>query len=242
MRKLTWVICGLLVVLGGSTLAQDPPQQLTEAQRAKWAAATPEQRADWLVRLEMTEGNPPAKRRGATDTVLGTIQYDPGAPADLYRSNGGNTDNSMGNVFNTASGSPLKAAGTITGVSVFARLGGATGTGPGPSCAAGISFFNLPNVTGSAVNIGYEGLGTIPANSFVPMTISPTQMMAGGFMAGIYQGTFAGSDSIGLRTGTTNGQGHHAFQISFNGTTSTGYTTIPGEKQRRGRKAASFTF
>ena len=49
-------------------------------------------------------------------TVVGTITYDPGAPADSFISGGGN--DIVTNRFNSALGAPLRP-GNVTGVTFF---------------------------------------------------------------------------------------------------------------------------
>ncbi len=159
-----------------------------------------------------------AKQQSQHVKDFGTVAYDPGAPQDSFRGFSG-TNQSVGNIFSSANGSPLQT-GTVTAVTVFPIAVGSdvivTLYGPptGGGNAANLGFFTVFGMVNSTFNV---------ANLTVP--VGPT------FLAGIYIGTFgSGPDSIGMRSVSANGQGFHAMQVDFgNSTSASNFTLISGQ-------------
>lgn len=244
------LMCGLVMTAAAEGSGDAAiTEQLTPAQLEKWNAASEETKADWRVRWQMRQesearvGRNPSQAKAATRPAneasipdgpdIGRLRYDTGAPADLFNTNGGNTDAMVGNRFtaNTLTNTTLTMF-TVTGMSIYGRSAAATMDPFDP----GFSFLNPPAGT-SAVNIGYRGAMTnFPQSAFSPQTIA-TISVPRTFLAAMYQGTFAGSDELGMVTdsrvatmGTmTTPLGFHAFQADFNGGTSTGYAAIAGQ-------------
>lgn len=213
------VFAGVVVVgagialLGGVAAVNAARKAMTKGERAQ-------------VRLERQKrlGIHPAKaakaarRQGrGTDNVVGTITYEPGAPADTFMSEPGGNDN-IANRFNSAQGGPLRP-GNLTGVTFF----------PGIVSATAILSVMGPPVGGNATIIGITYLLGIVGNTFNTVNVGPFAVGAD-FMAGQYVGGFAGTDQVGLRSASVNGQGFHAHQMNFVGTnTATGVTPLPGQ-------------
>ncbi len=243
-RWLVAVAAAVCVVLGaaGGAFSADPVSdaeivsQLNEAQVAKWEAASEAQRAEWRVRFAMreeAEGMVARTPSASRINDIGRLRYDTGAPADLISTNGGNTDQTVGNRFTaTELTNTTLTMFTVTGISMYAH----SGTGTNDPFDPGFSFFNPPVGT-TAATIGYRGAATnFPADSFAPVGIASITVPRT-FLAGMYQGTFAGSDEIGMVTdsrvannGTsTTPLGFHAFQMDFNSGVATGYAAIAGQ-------------
>jgi hypothetical protein len=192
-------------------------------QAARKAATTKAERAQ--VRLERQKrlgkhvrkaGS--VKRQGKSpDNVFGTITYEPGAPADAFASEpGGN--NVVSNRFNSALGAPLRP-GNLTGATFF------------PGIVQGTAVISVmgPPAGGQATIIGVTYLTGIAGNTFNTINIGPFGVGAD-FMAGMYVGAFGGTDQIGLRNASVNGQGFHGVQMNFVGTnTATGVVPLPGQ-------------
>ena len=151
--------------------------------------------------------------------LFGSVIYDPGAPADFFRTDTGAGNQIVGNVFNSAAGSPLLATGSITHFTVF------------PNVADGnviISLLGPPAGTTAAPVIGFTVSGIV-SNYFNQIGVAPLAI-GSSFLVGQYVGTYLGPDSIGIRTATTNGQGYHAMQINYvSPAVATGFQTIPGQ-------------
>ncbi len=254
----TWVrvlvVMCLMCSLGMTAVADDSSdativEQLTPAQLEKWNAASEKTKADWRVRWQMRQesearvGRDPSQAKAAKKPAneapipdgpdIGRLRYDTGAPADLFHTNGGNTDAMVGNRFtaNTLTNTTLTMF-TVTGMSIYGRSAAATMDPFDP----GFSFLNPPAGTTAGV-IGYRGAASnFPQSAFSPQTIATIQVPRT-FLAAMYQGTFAGSDELGMVTdsrvatmGTmTTPLGFHAFQADFNSGTSTGYAAIAGQ-------------
>ena len=193
-------------------------------QAARKAATTKAERAQ--IRLERQKrlghhvtkaqhGKRPAGK--STDNIFGTITYEPGAPADAFASEpGGN--NVVSNHFNSAMGGPLRP-GNLTGATFF------------PGIVQGTAVVSVmgPPAGGQATIIGVTYLTGIAGNTFNTVNIGPFAVGAD-FMAGMYVGAFGGTDQIGLRNASVNGQGFHAVQMNFIGTnTATGVVPLPGQ-------------
>jgi hypothetical protein len=159
-----------------------------------------------------------AKRGRSSDNLIGTITYDPGAPADAFLSEpGGN--NIVANRFNSALGGPLRP-GNLTGVTFF----------PGIVQGSAIVTVLGPPVGGNATILGVTYLVGIVGNTFNTVNLAPPVAVPADFMAGQYVGAFGGTDQAGLRNASVNGQGFHAHQMNFVGTnTATGVVPLPGQ-------------
>jgi hypothetical protein len=212
------VFAGVIVVgagialLGGVAAVSAARKAMTKQERAEVRL----QRQKRLgVKAKPTQA---ARRQGrGTDNVVGTITYDPGAPADTFMSEPGGNDN-IANRFNSAQGGPLRP-GNLTAVTFF----------PGNISATAIVSVMGPPVGGNATIIGITYLLGIVGNTFNTVNVGPFAVGAD-FMAGQYVGGFGGTDEVGLRSASVNGQGFHAHQMNFIGTnTATGVTPLPGQ-------------
>lgn len=150
--------------------------------------------------------------------VVGTVQYEPGAPADLFRT-AVNGNEIIANLFDSASGTSLQA-GTVTAASFYP--GAVTGA------YAIISAFGPPTGGGGAPGLAIyyvSGANPFNFNAFnLNLGVGPT------FVLGQYVGSFDGPDSAGLRNATYNGQGFHGAQLNFiSAGLATGFTLLPEE-------------
>lgn len=151
----------------------------------------------------------------------GTIQYDPGAPADSLLGQTGPSV-TIGNRFNSANGQPL-APGTVTFLSFYMAnhiFGPGVGVFWGPPTGGGgasaiLRSFNLTPITNNTFNA-----------FFLPLLVP----VPSDFLVGLYLPSGpAGAGQLGMRSVTTNGQGFHAAQISWNGGAGTNYGPITGQ-------------
>jgi hypothetical protein len=149
--------------------------------------------------------------------VVGTVQYEPGAPADLFRS--GSSNEIYANLFNSGNGTALQA-GTVSAASFYP--GNVTGV------YAVISAFGAPTGGGGA-----PGLAIYYVSGVAPFTFNNISMNLGvgpTFVLGQYAGLFDGPDSAGMRNATYNGQGFHGAQLNFlSAGLATGFTLLPEE-------------
>jgi len=142
---------------------------------------------------------------------VGTVQYDPGAPADTFLSGGPANAASYlnGNRFDTRNGQPL-SAGTITGISWY--------QGADPANFAGVVVGPIGGVPVFAVS--YDPL----PNTF--NAISPVIPIPPSFFAGLALSPVASFGSIGARSATYAGGGFHGLQQSFSGGTTNQLTNL----------------
>jgi hypothetical protein len=212
------VFAGVVVVGAGIALLGG-----VAAVNAARKAATKEERAQVRLQRQKRLGIKPkpaqaARRQGrGTDNIIGTITYEPGAPADTFMSEPGGNNN-IANRFSSALGGPIRP-GNLTGVTFF----------PGIVSATAIVSVMGPPVGGNATIIGITYLLGIVGNTFNTVAVGPFAVGAD-FMAGQYVGGFAGTDQVGLRSASVNGQGFHGHQMNFVGTnTATGVVPLPGQ-------------
>ena len=159
--------------------------------------------------------NPSPAQKAAVPTGTGTVQYDPGAPADSFIGQLG-ASNSVGNRFSSRNGNPL-SPGSISFISVYVDLnvgGGGLFAFWGPPAGTGASY-----IAGAA-------LSGLVNNTFNGFAVGPVPV-GSDFMGALYLNTGQPSrGQIGMRSATTNGQGFHAMQISFNGGAGANYASI----------------
>jgi hypothetical protein len=160
-----------------------------------------------------------ARRVSGVPEGTGTVQYDPGSPADGFLIGPLPTDY-FGNRFDTRNGSPLSFPGTVTQVSWYQGNLGNVGPGWGVVLAATV---------GAGLNHTVVATGLAP-NAFNAVGVSWT--FADAFFAGLLNRVYTGGDpqgpfgSLGLRTETINAQGFHGVKRDIPGVVS---TTLPGQ-------------
>ncbi len=149
---------------------------------------------------------PPAKKdtvRASIPEGTGTVQYDPGAPADGFPV-GSFSFNYFGNRFDTRNGVPL-SPGTVTGVSFYAG-------NPGTLYPTHIAVFGRLGATLS--NYAFvTGVAPLTFNAF-PVSLSFNSTLFAGILARTY-GNGGVFGSVGARSASTNGQGFHGVQRAF---------------------------
>lgn len=182
------------------------------------ASPTPEEKRA-MREADSNRSSPLRAEQVRPRNVTGTIQYDPGAPQDLFRGDSGGGSEVVVNRFNSNSGDPLKSA-DLTAVSFFPASGNSS-----PS----LSFFGTPNPTGSASRLQGGSVTGVVASTFNVVNFTAPIAVPNDFLAGLYVGTFNAA-SLGMRTASTNAQGFHAAQISFD-TANNGdnFTPIAGQ-------------
>ncbi|MCP3912413.1 MAG: hypothetical protein GY713_15825 [Actinomycetia bacterium] len=120
-----------------------------------------------------------------------------------------------GNQFNSASGDPVTNF-SVTMLSFFLVSGAGTDN-------VFVSVFGPVNTTAASASVlGSANVGPNASNAFNTHSVGP-YAGAGSFLAGVW---YTAGDTVGLGTGTTNGQGHHGMAI--NDIVGTGFSTIPG--------------
>jgi len=148
--------------------------------------------------------------------AVGTITYDDG----MVTSTPATTSLSYGNQFNTFTGNPVMASGSVTAMTFYMMSGAGTDNvfvsvyGP---VGAGTTAANLTSVSVPLT----AGPGAFNVHVFA----SPLVYTGSSFLAGVW---YFGGDTVGLGSGTVAGQGHHGMSINDNPTTATGFATLPG--------------
>ncbi len=164
----------------------------------------------------------PWERRGSIQPDLranvgegvGTVQYDPGAPADDFGlTNVFNYNYWYGNNFDTRNGQPL-SPGTITNISWY---------------QGGVGL-NIAYLLGAPIGGPFTFISPVlvyTSNTFfnIPANIAaPSPRFVG--VAGITYNQVNYFGSVGLRSASTNNQGFHGTQRAF----TTGFTgSLPGQ-------------
>ncbi len=139
----------------------------------------------------------------------GTVQYDPGAPADAF----GIAPPSLclfGNRFDTRNGSPLSFPGTATGISWY------QGASPSPSLDNAVALVAAPLGLPCPYVILDPPIVPFAFNSVAVSFPMPSTRFVG-LIVPYYTGLPAYFGSVGLRSATTNAQGFHGIQRSDNG-------------------------
>ena len=109
----------------------------------------------------------------------------------------------FGNQFNSASGDPVTNF-SVTMLSFFIVSGAGTDN-------VFVSVFGPANTTaGTASVLGSMNVPAVVSNAFNSVSVGP-YAGAGSFLAGVW---YVAGDTVGLGTGTVNGQGHHGMVIN----------------------------
>ena len=211
------LIVATVVALGLGLAFSLQAENQIDPQKAAYMEAHPESSAvTGPVVRQLDEPVQTQHRKGSR--AIGSIAYDDGVVTALP----GVTSHCFGNRFNTFTGSPVMANGMLTEMSVFVASGAGTD-------GIFVSLYGPVNTTaGTAPFVGDEfvtltaGSGTWNAINLTGFT-TPWSYSGPSFLAGVW---YIAGDSVGLGTGTTNGQGHHGMMI--NDIVGTGYTELSG--------------
>jgi len=149
----------------------------------------------------------------------GTVQYDPGAPADGLLGQQGPSA-TVGNRFSSRNGNPL-STGSVSGLSFYVA---------NASLAGGLAvLWGPPTGGGGAPAIGSFTVGTMASTGFHAVTFTAIPV-GNDFLAGLYVNSGQPSrGQVGLRSASTNGQGFHGMQISFGGGAGANYASLAGQ-------------
>lgn len=129
-----------------------------------------------------------------------------------------------GNQFNTVNGTGTVKSFSVTQLSFFMLSGAGTDN-------VFISVFGP--VVGTAAPVLTSASVPAPnAGAFNTVTLSPI-VGTGSFLAGVW---YIGGDTVGMGTGTINGQGHHGMMI--NDIAGTGFATVAGQNALVGASTA----
>lgn len=160
----------------------------------------------------------PARHVSGKPEGLGTVQYDPGAPADAFLS--GLTPSFLfGNRFDTRNGSPLSFPGTATGISWYQ---GASGFFP----TALALLYALPLGAYSPASGVSVGSVSFFAFNSVPVAWPVASSRFVGIRAQASPGGAGYFGSVGMRSASYNSQGFHGIRRTFNGAVS---NNLPGQ-------------
>lgn len=146
--------------------------------------------------------------------TVGNIAYDDG----IVTSSPATTSLSYGNQFNTFTGNPVLASGSVTAVAFFIMTAAGTDNvflsvyGP-------VSGTTAPQLTSASVPLT-AGSGAINVHVFA----TPLSYTGSSFLAGIW---YIAGDTVGLGSGTVAGQGHHGMSIN-DGSPGNGFAALPG--------------
>lgn len=155
-------------------------------------------------------GEPVTTELPKSSRAPGTITYDDGT----YHSAPGVSSNCYGNQFNTWSGNPVMASGSVTALDFFmASVSGNVFL----SVYGPVSGTTAPQLTSVSVP---PTAGAMAWNHHT--FTSPLAYTGSSFLAGVW---YYVGDAVGLATGTVGGQGHHGMLIN-DGTTGTGFAPL----------------
>jgi hypothetical protein len=155
----------------------------------------------------------PVSASRVAPTAIGTIIYDNG----VVTATPSISSYMFGNQFNTRNGNPVLATGTVTQMSFFI-LTGAGGDNVFISLYGPPSGTVAPFIDDQSVPLN-NGSGSFNTAPFGP----PNMYSGGSFLAGVW---YVAGDTVGLGSGTVNGQGHHG--IAINDIVGTDFQTVPG--------------
>jgi hypothetical protein len=197
------------------------PAATTDAAAADDGAQAEAAQARAALRQKQQRIRPEVKvlKGGADPEAVGTVAYDPGTPADFFRTDTGSGNQIVGNRFNSASGSPLLATGALTQITLYPYVTDSNVLVTILTSLNGTTAFPIVGISAGGIMNGY----------FVAL-LGFSVTVGSDFLMGQYVGTYLGPDSIGVRSASVNGQGFHGMQINFvNSAIATGFTTLPGQ-------------
>ncbi|MCP4658646.1 MAG: hypothetical protein GY856_24815 [bacterium] len=204
MSRKVMLVIAVVLLLGISLWAV--AQQAPAAKKAKGEA-----------KEGKIKGPLAAQQVSAAPDVVTTIVYDPGTPADaLYGTAQAGPSGCVGNQFNSDSGFALLATGTIDQFTFYPVANG----------SVSISVYGPPTTGGAAPAIGIWGASGVVNSVFNAAGLATPTNVGSSFLVGLYVGAFGGSDQIGIRNATTNGQGYHGMQINWGATSGTGFADL----------------
>jgi len=199
--------------------APEPAAVDRAADSASARAAAVQSRA--ALRREQERIRPEVKilKGGADPEAVGTVAYEPGTPADFFRTDTGTGNQLVGNRFNSASGSPLLATGALTQITLYPYVTDSNILVTILTSLNGTTAFPIVGLSAGSIMNGY----------FVAL-LGFSITVGSDFLMAQYVGSYLGPDSIGVRSASVNGQGFHGMQINFvNSVLATGFTTLPGQ-------------
>jgi hypothetical protein len=144
--------------------------------------------------------------------VLGTITYDTGVNAGFHPdvpAGSPNLNRTVGNRFNSALGGPLIATGMVTMLTTF----------PANSGVQSLSIAGPPTPANTALVLDFF-TANLMANVFNAVTVTPAVTVGPDFLGiflGVFGGTQANGNLIGMSDMQVNGQNYHAFQAFYGG-------------------------
>jgi hypothetical protein len=154
----------------------------------------------------LSQRRPPSGFAPRNTLAVGTIQYDDGVSNAVPAVN----SNMYGNRFDMALNGPgtgifpVNASGSITMVSFWMNSVGGT--------AAFVSFFDQLNTGAGSANLidSFSQTGLVVGLNVVPL-VTAINYVGNSFLAGVWN---FNTDTPGLATGTTGGQGIHGANIN----------------------------
>lgn len=196
-RSLILVVVLALCIGGAATLKAE---RSVPTEKAEYMAANPEV-ANTGPSTRALDA-PVQAARVKNSRAMGTIIYDDGTVTATPST----TSFCYGNQFNTFSGAnPVMVSGSVTAMSFFVASGAGTDAvfvsvfGPVAGTAASV-------LTSANVSLN-NGSGAFNTYTFA----TPVNYPGSSFLAGIW---YVAGDSVGLGSGTTNGQGYHGMMIN----------------------------
>ncbi|MCU0305782.1 MAG: hypothetical protein MUC56_17155 [Thermoanaerobaculales bacterium] len=209
MKRSSLILAVLVLSLGAAaTLMAERP---VPAEKAEYMASHPEVRSSGPSTRVLDE--PVQTARPKDGRAFGNIVYDDGIVTAVP----GTTSNCYGNQFDTWSGNPVLANGSVTAMAFFMMTAAGTDNvfisvfGPVVGTAA-------PVLTSVSVPLNV-GPGAFNVHAFA----SPIAYTGSSFLAGVW---YIAGDTVGLGAGTVAGQGHHGMQI--NDIAGTGFAPLSG--------------
>jgi len=194
-KKFFVSLCVCCLVLGAVTLVSAERPKPAE----KLAVEGPDNSRTNHVGPAIRPLDEPIQTKAPKNRIPGIIAYDDG----VVTGQAGISGNSFGNQFNTAVGSPVNAAGSVTGLRFFMA--------PGGTDNVFLSVFGAVSGTSASVltsvSVPVSGSVTWTTHAFA----TPIAYPGSSFLAGVW---YTPGDTIAVGTGTTGGQGLHGMWIN----------------------------
>jgi len=206
-RSLIYFVALVLCFGAAATLMAE---RQVPAEKAAYMAANPDVSGATATTRALAEPVQAPRVKGSR--AMGTIMYDDG----IVTATPTVTSFCYGNQFNTWSGNPAMANGSVTAMSFYMMSAAGTDNvfvsvfGPVVGTAAPVL---------ESVSVPVAAAGAFNTHVFA----TPVAYVGSSFLAGVW---YVAGDTVGLGAGTVGGQGHHG--MSINDIAGTGFAPLAG--------------
>jgi len=208
MKRSLIFLVALALCLGATATLM--AERAVPTEKAEYMAAHPEARVTGPATRALDEPIQVSKTKDLR--AIGNIAYDDG----VVTTTPATSSFCYGNQFNTFTGNPVMANGSVTALAFFMMTAAGTDN-------VFVSVFGPVVGTAAPVLTSVSVPATVAGGINVHVFATPVAYTGSSFLAGVW---YIGGDTVGLGAGTTAGQGHHGMMI--NDIAGTGFAPLTG--------------